>query len=537
MIKNKMEEPEMKLKRILSAAAAAAIAVSAFSVQASAAQKKLGLLTMPLSELSGNGISSLGDGLYCTFDESSHINGFISITDDDLANWRENGKLTWTEVKADGIDFSKHVDVSGRVAKYLDDNDKATNYLVYTFNGKDEVTVTYESDKWLYVRDDGNIVELGENAGSNTLSVSVISPEGDKNTADFTLDNVISYWNAAAINTGDNAAMVIHLESVKEVEDEYYGNYYDMVVSLDLVDINGSTKHIDSFASQSFAYYGAYCFGSSASLVKGETIKRFDVNTNEFTELYLAGEKTTERGVVYTLDAVNNYNKNMAVGTYLDRTHSGKNYATALVDLNDNGRVISDMYSYIGLDDSGINLVETLDGKWGYMNNDGELLKTFDDAGSFEGDYAPVVKDGKAFLIDRNLNRVSEKIKADGVSTIATDLYLIKLNGENYIATFAASEPAETEDTPDAVPADPETFDTTDVISENPESEDTADIIPEETETADITPEAPEASTTETTADNGEVKGSPDTGAAAVGVTAAAFVSAAGVLLLARKRK
>ena len=62
-------------------------------------------------------------------------------------------------------------------------------------------------------------------------------------------------------------------------------------------------------------------------------------------------------------------------------------------------------------------------------------------------------------------------------------------------------------------------------------------MISENPDTADVTPEAPDASNTETPADNGAVKGSPDTGAAAVGVTAAAFVSAAGVLLLARKRK
>lgn len=527
----------MKLKRILSAAAAAAIAVSAFSVQASAAQKKLGLLTMPWNELCENGISSLGDGLYCTFDESSHINGFISITDNDLANWRENGKLTWTEVKADGIDFSKHVDISGRVAKYLDDNDKATDYLVYTFNGKDEVTVTYESDNWLYVRDDGNIIEMAENDSGDALVVSVIAPDGNKNTAEIALDNVSGWWSGSVDTEGEYAGIVYHNESVKVArEDAEYGTIYDRSVSIDLVDLDGTTEHVTTIDSQNFVHSTGGVFYSAPSVYSQGTVYWYDVDTKTLHEANQAWE-VTSGSIIYSLERIKTADNNIAVGYYRDRTHGGAVYADALVDLSDNGRVISDMYSYIGLDDSGINLAGTLDGKWGYINNDGELLKTFDDAGDFGGDYAPAVKDGKAFLIDRNLNRVSEKIKADGVSTIGTDLYLIKLNGEKYIATFAAGEPAETEDTPDAVPADPETFDTTDVISENPESEDTADIISEEPETADITPEAPEASTTETPADNGDVKGSPDTGAAAVGVTAAAFVSAAGVLLLARKRK
>ena len=526
----------MKLKRILSAAAAAAIAVSAFSVQASAAQKKFSLLTMPWSELCEYGISPIGDGLYCTFDESSHINGFISITDSDLANWRENGKLTWTEVKADGIDFSKHVDVSGRVAKYLDDSGNATDYFVYTFNGKDEVTVTYESNSWLYVRDDGNVIEVGENTGDNTLSVSVISPEGNKNTADFALDNVLSYWNTGVILSGDNAAVVVHMESVKEVEEEDYGKYYDMVVSLDLVDINGATEHIDSFASQSFTNYGTYCFGTSPSSIKGESMYWCDTEAKAIREITRMWGKLAG-GVSYSFRDMRYFKNDVAVGVYNGNSSGEETYATALIDLSNDGEIISDMYSYIGLNESGIYLVGTLDGKWGYINSDGELLKTFDDAGDFKGDYAPAVKDGKAFLVDKSLNRVSEKIKADGVSTLDDELYLVKLNGEKYIATFAANESAQTEAKPDDVTAEPETYDTTDVVSENPESGETADIIAENPETADVTSEAPEASTTETPAENGAVKGSPDTGAAAVGVTAAAFVSAAGVLLLARKRK
>lgn len=523
----------MKLKQILSAAAAAAIAVSAFSVQASAAQKKFSLLTMPWNELSENGISSLGDGLYCTFDESSHINGFISITDDDLANWRENGKLTWTEVKADGIDFSKHVDISGRVAKYLDDSNNVTDYLVYTFNGKDEVTVTYESDNWLYVRDDGNIIETCEK--DNSLSVSVISPEGDKNTAVFALDNIEGYWKVFLIKNGRDMAWVTHLDAIKACDDENY-SYYDMVVSLDLVDSSGTVKHIDSIASQGFKDYGGGIIENTQSIIKGSELYIYDPETTQPSSLNHASEKSAG-GISYSLLNIVDCKQDVAVGGYYGSSSGGETYATALIDLSNDGKIVSDFYTYIDLSGNDIFLVITLDGKCGYINNDGELLKTFDDASVFDGDYAPVVKDGKAFLVNKSFNRVSEKIKADGVVTFGNELYLIKLNGENYIATFAANEPAETEDTPDVVPADSETDDTTDVISENLESEDTTDIIPETPDTADVTPEAPEASNTETPADNGAVKGSPDTGAAAVGVTAAAFVSAAGVLLLARKRK
>lgn len=61
----------------------------------------------------------------------------------------------------------------------------------------------------------------------------------------------------------------------------------------------------------------------------------------------------------------------------------------------------------------------------------------FDNSVEFYGDYAPVVKDGKAFLIDRKMKRVSETVDADSVFTIGSGLYVFGSSEKRIFVTYS----------------------------------------------------------------------------------------------------
>ena len=114
----------------------------------------------------------------------------------------------------------------------------------------------------------------------------------------------------------------------------------------------------------------------------------------------------------YFYDGAYNYNR----GTRMVWTCSDKNI---LVDVVQKKALA--IYDHIRLAEDDLYLVS--DGsKWGYIDPDGNELAMYDDAGDFCNGYAPIIKDGRAYLIDTNLNEVGDLGEADKVYTIG-ELY------------------------------------------------------------------------------------------------------------------
>ena len=111
-------------------------------------------------------------------------------------------------------------------------------------------------------------------------------------------------------------------------------------------------------------------------------------------------------------------------------------------------------YNYISLDDVGdeedptiLYRFETFDGKEGfidYSSGKETIIGQFDAADNFEGSYAPVVKDGKAYLVDADMNAVSDTVAADDVVSIKDDLFIVKNGDKVSFVTYAGEvkEPA-----------------------------------------------------------------------------------------------
>lgn len=126
-------------------------------------------------------------------------------------------------------------------------------------------------------------------------------------------------------------------------------------------------------------------------------------------------------------------NKNIIVGMYRageTDAEGNRNYYDfdALIDVEKN-EIISDLYTDI--QQSGDNgetyLAKNLDGKYVFIDKNGKELGTFDKASRFcNGDYAPVIVDGKAYIINRDMEIVSEGIEADEVWFLNKNVECIK---------------------------------------------------------------------------------------------------------------
>ena len=151
---------------------------------------------------------------------------------------------------------------------------------------------------------------------------------------------------------------------------------------------------------------------------KGGSDNNFVVDINAYTQSFDGSSaKTTLADGYAILHGLNDFD-NWASKTYYKNIHE--------YYVND-GNGIKYLYKF-----------ETKDGKKGYMDGNEKVLGYFDKVGGFMGDnFAPVVKNGKAYLIDKNMNAVSTEIAADDVVALDDDLFIAKNGDKTYVVTYA----------------------------------------------------------------------------------------------------
>ena len=162
-------------------------------------------------------------------------------------------------------------------------------------------------------------------------------------------------------------------------------------------------------------------------------------------EILLVGDLYPES---YFYDGAYHYNRGSKMVWELDGDYQLIDVAT---------KELLAKYAYISMNEGDRWLVS--DGeKWGYIDTEGNLLATFDDASDFSNDYAFIREDGIAYLIDRDFNKLVEIGPADGIVRYG-DL-LATLSGKDGTTLYkpelvdtkpetenkAANDEAETED-------------------------------------------------------------------------------------------
>lgn len=131
------------------------------------------------------------------------------------------------------------------------------------------------------------------------------------------------------------------------------------------------------------------------------------------------------------------YGKN-AVATLVD--NYGETVGYQLIKLTEKGSELKgDLYKDMYTLDGKLYCVKTFDDKWGFINTNGKLLATFDDVSEFDGKYAPVVKNGKAYLVDKAMKCSFRKNKRNICKHAMVNVFITVENGsKKYLMTYAS---------------------------------------------------------------------------------------------------
>lgn len=551
----------MKFLKKVGAALVSCAMLAATAIPATADEAYMKLLTVPVSELTGyNGYLYNGIGIFNDGSEFWRI---------DTQQWRESGEISYAAVSLDdelrGIehleafsDMRFNTENDYAMFASLDENDSISQRLVVKYNGESNSLETVSKyDDWCYVTEDGYVVTLVRNEEIGTVLIT--APDGTEKSLEFQgcrLDNGECYTTSLSVVRGCDKyiAYVLNPASVRKDEEQsadlgYDLYYWDMEAYG--IDRNGN---IDLLFKETCNFWGSNSAGDNYFLFQSQTrpvdekYHIYVTDTDEMFELggmddatYLYASDGVEFGGAEIASLGNKIYGTKAIA-YAEpwQKLNDEWYGTyALIDIK-TGKKIGD-YDYmksISTNDGKMYLVQTADDKWGFMNSKGKVLRTYDYASSFIGDYAPVIKDGKAFLVDRSLKRVSEKIDADYVGTIEEDLYWIKNGDEYYFMTFSngmTETPVKDNEEPTEDPAEP-TEEPVEEPTETEAPEEPETIVIEEPETeAPETPAEPAPAESAPTANTAANKGNPDTGAAVAVIPL--LIAGAGTAVLTRKRK
>ena len=111
---------------------------------------------------------------------------------------------------------------------------------------------------------------------------------------------------------------------------------------------------------------------------------------------------------------------------------NGMRIPTIAAAVCDKEFVSGNFYNVFG-DTSKYALVNTADGKWGFLSMDGKTLRMYDDACYFSGGVAAVKENGEIFVIDESFNRISDSISGYDATTVIGNGWFLLRKGDTLV--------------------------------------------------------------------------------------------------------
>lgn len=568
----------MLKKRILSALAASALVLGCTALPASAEDGMMGLISQPVSEVETGRFVNFGEDVYSYYvnDGNGHgrISGFFRLGADELKQWRDSGEFTAADIDCD-IDLTErnigwYNDSSLADGDYMllpdvaDDGNLSKIIIKYDKNSNSisETDIDYNTNAFAYTPD-GYVVRITddvseENPNGSVMDIKLDDPNNKNKYMVHVMNFKGTYQTERFLGLNDYVCGLLYTTDIRKSDDGttlFKANYAVLDRNNKLVNIESADNLVSQnwlgTGSNFIAYkYTLNGYERHTTVYNTENNKKYDIGYFAPDDLdgnliYAKGSDGFGHAYLTSIDAV--YGDRALV--YIQTDYDNDDGVYVLLDLsrsnNEENIAASNTYKSMSTNDGEIYLVKNSDGEWGYIDSDGTELAMFDDAGSFIGEYAPVIEDGKAYLIDRDMNRVTEMIDADSVQTWGSELFYYEKDGEGYLMTFtkeqtAAPAPEKPEDKTDDKPVTtPE--DKTDeqpVVTPEDKTDDQPVVTPED-KTDDKPVSTPEDKTESKPAENTSAskseKGNPDTGAAA-SVVPLLILGAVTVMLTRRKK-
>lgn len=508
-------------KKVSAAALAAVMTTSCLTAVASAKEEQMKLLTSPISVKQANEASG---------ELAATESGFISI---DVDSWQKTGEFSYSKLTADfnlPDNYTITTSKNGDYGYFIEPGDPLNKLTVFKIdkNNKTLKTVQDYGENWRWaISDVCYVISTAADNDAKTLSITVTSPEGKTNTHNLSYTGEGNmFYNTAGSYSSDEYVAFLLWTTAQEGGIGGMTAYYSFDIygvkkdgNLETLYSAPLSEHINGYGNlragvNSISWWEYNTKGAniinSYSLSDGK-ITKYEASLGEYGYDYICAYDGGTKGASYLLasfEGVFEYGDKVIGKFPIDCTTSTYEYCYILLD-KATKTGLTQAYKSMSTEDGKIFLVQTTDDKWGYIDANGKELAIFDDASSFVGDYAPVVKDGKAYLIDKNMNCVSENIDADAVTSISNNskMFQFTKDGKTYLATFAVED------------SKPTSEPTSEPTSSEPTSE----------------PTSSETSGTGTTA--GNENGNPDTGVAGIGFIVGAAALGGTAVVLSRKKK
>ena len=437
-----------KFIRILALLMTAVILMGSLCVTASAADSKVSLLSMDLKKIDklAENVTYLGQDLYLFWSETER--SIYRIDSAAIENWRKTGKLKAEKTKINS-DMTDHVwnIISNRIEDYIicyytDDKGADHSYILKYSKKKNAFDQVYTSENNIGITPDGYISYIRYDESKEKLTVKILSPKGKQiKKLTYSLKGKIAWWNPFW-NSCPYVAVSIYDDNEKELKNG----------KLVLIDKKGKTKTLKNTYAASMITY------EDGIIYKKKTVAEYDPVA--YSDIYLFADKknyTFEDRAVLVLKGEEGsetdryfYIDDVSTGTigdyilarYHDTAEGSDEAMFILVDYKNNKLGKYD-YDFMNSYDNGKTFVFCIGNKWSYTDTDEnipDVSTAFDDAAAFcgNGEYAPVIKNGKIFLIDRSLKRASGTIKAknSNVYTLGEELFCYRKSGKVYLLTY-----------------------------------------------------------------------------------------------------
>ncbi|MCM1335702.1 MAG: WG repeat-containing protein [Bacteroides sp.] len=465
-----------KIKRALSVFLAGIVAASTLTVGASAASSKLKLQTVAISKVEkATDFGSLGDGYYWVENSADpnltpDLDEIVYIGVDELKKWQEKGKFTYKKIKTDP-DMTDML-ISGGFTddgSYMQfqpcdaDRNILKRYIVTHDEKNTKLTTAYtKGSDWSWTNPNGYTVEAKWNTAKTKYTVTVTAPDGTekKKTLTYKGEGEPFVRTIATDSTGKYVAYV--LWKTGQYDDNQYTDedmlQYNRSDSFKIYGVkkNGKFTTLINYEGGQFGRRGAYGYNIDSSGSNYITYWILNPPIAGQSTVYLTDSKKTftfqndiyDQGGTYgkfygITDKVYGTRAIVQLGKYNSETGETESDNYILADLSKTEEYgmltdFSKVYKHMYTGDGKIYVVENEEGKWGYINRKGKELGFFDSANSFKegSDYAIVLKNGKAYLVDRNMKQVSEKIDADSINTLDDGLWQITKGDKTYLMTY-----------------------------------------------------------------------------------------------------
>lgn len=441
----------MKIRKTAAFVASALLALNLVSIFTNAEEREeYTLISAPLSEISGvKSLETMGGGYYLCYDENGTAFKIIYIGSDEISEWRKTGEFAWKDVEC-GLDLESYYCLSSKPSNegnffgIVLENDRQY-YYYYCESSDDHTRVTAEpfNINWACVRPDGYVFAAAGGAsyfGKGT-ELNKIDMGYESGSGQFALNSGeyiggMFYWTDpkasvkrespyddekfyyAALSLADKNGNVTEVYSTPEPGEDNYCSY----VSWDSMALNNSALHWrenymkDGVETQ---LQKIYCFQSGELLTFPYNTKLRDGRDAWYIEL--------EDGV-FDGRAIMNVT-----------LHDSNIFTYALVD-TENGEFVSDIYQSLTTRDGKYFLAKDENG-WTLIDRDGNSLCGFDDVTEFYGGFAMACENGEGFLINGNMEKISDAIPAESIYMGENEnIFVSSRDGEAYFVTYVKND-------------------------------------------------------------------------------------------------